>query len=78
MTVSSVYRSTVLHVRQTPVRNAFSAKVCWYLLDLDELPQLECDLAPLFAVDAGRSATTGSSAHRAATCASTQRAATAP
>lgn len=54
MTVSSVYRSTVFHVRQTPVRNAFSAKVCWYLLDLDELPQLECDLAPLFAVDAGR------------------------
>lgn len=55
MTVSSVYRSTVHHVRQTPVRNAFAAKVCWYLLDLDELPQLERDLGPLFGVDAGRS-----------------------
>jgi DUF1365 family protein len=53
--VSSVYRSRVFHARQTPIRHSFRNEVCWYLIDLDELPMLERELAPVFAVDAGRS-----------------------
>jgi len=52
--VSSVYPSTVFHVRRSPLRHAFRYRVAWYLIDLDELPRLETELAPLFAVDAGR------------------------
>lgn len=51
---SSVYQCTVTHARRTPVHSRFRHSVAWYLIDLDELPRLERDLAPIFGVDAGR------------------------
>ncbi len=46
---SAIYTGSLLHVRDTP-RNAFKYPVQFYVLDLDELPELERRL-PLFSVD---------------------------
>ena len=40
-----------MHVRRTPVRNVFRYPVSYWLLDLDELPELDRRLA-LFSVNA--------------------------
>ncbi len=45
---SALYTGTVMHARRTPAENVFRYPVCFYLLDLDELPELERRLA-LFA-----------------------------
>jgi DUF1365 family protein len=37
---SALYTGTVMHARRTPKRNVFRYRVCFYLLDLDELPEL--------------------------------------
>ncbi len=38
---SALYTGTVMHARKTPKENVFRYRVCFYLLDLDELPQLD-------------------------------------
>ena len=38
---SALYEGTLLHVRTTPARNVFRYPVCFYALDLDELPELD-------------------------------------
>ena len=38
---SALYEGTLLHVRTTPARNVFRYPVCFYGLDLDELPELD-------------------------------------
>jgi DUF1365 family protein len=38
---SALYTGTVMHARTTPKKNAFRYRVCFYLLDLDELPTLD-------------------------------------
>jgi DUF1365 family protein len=48
---SSLCLGSVTHVRHEPVENAFTYRACWYLLDLDELPDLERRLWPWFGVD---------------------------
>jgi len=47
---SSLMLGRVMHVRKTPIRNAFVYPVFYLLLDLDELPALDQRLA-LFAVN---------------------------
>ena len=42
---SALYQGTLLHVRTTPARNVFRYPVCFYALDLDELPELDRRLA---------------------------------
>jgi len=42
---SALYVGTLMHSRRTPVRNVFRYKVSYWLLDLDELPELERRLA---------------------------------
>jgi DUF1365 family protein len=37
---SSLYTGTVMHARATPKQNVFRYGVCFYALDLDELPEL--------------------------------------
>ena len=37
---SALYTGTVMHARTTP-KNVFRYRVCFYLLDLDELPELD-------------------------------------
>src|SRR4029079_18577983 len=37
---SALYTGTVMHARKTPKENVFRYRVCFYLLDLDELPEL--------------------------------------
>ena len=38
---SALYTGTVMHARRTPKKNVFRYRVCVYLLDLDELPELD-------------------------------------
>ncbi len=38
---SALYTGTVMHARKAPKENVFSYRVCFYLLDLDELPELD-------------------------------------
>lgn len=42
---SALYDGTLMHARRTPVRNVFRYPVSYFLLDLDELPELERRLA---------------------------------
>jgi len=42
---SALYEGTLLHVRTQPARNEFRYPVCFYGLDLDELPELDRRLA---------------------------------
>jgi DUF1365 family protein len=47
---SAVYTGTLMHARRSPVRNVFRYPVSYWLLDLDELPELERRLR-LFSVN---------------------------
>ena len=38
---SALYEGSLLHVRTRPTRNVFRYPVCFYVLDLDELPELD-------------------------------------
>ena len=38
---SALYTGTLMHARRTPTRNVFRYPVSYWLLDLDELPELE-------------------------------------
>ena len=38
---SALYTGTVMHARRTPKENVFRYRVCFYLLDLDELSELD-------------------------------------
>ena len=38
---SALYTGTVMHARTTPKENVFRYRVCFYALDLDELPELD-------------------------------------
>lgn len=38
---SALYEGTLVHARRTPARNVFRYPVAYFLLDLDELPELE-------------------------------------
>jgi DUF1365 family protein len=38
---SALYTGTLVHARRTPKENVFRYPVCFYLLDLDELPALD-------------------------------------
>jgi cyclopropane-fatty-acyl-phospholipid synthase len=42
---SALYEGTLLHARSSPARNVFRYPVCFYGLDLDELPELDRRLA---------------------------------
>ena len=42
---SALYEGTLVHVRRQPVRNVFRYPVSYWLLDLDELPELDRRLA---------------------------------
>jgi cyclopropane-fatty-acyl-phospholipid synthase len=42
---SALYEGTLLHARTAPARNVFRYPVCFYGLDLDELPELDRRLA---------------------------------
>jgi DUF1365 family protein len=41
---SALYTGTLVHSRRTPAENVFRYGVCFYLLDLDELPKLDSAL----------------------------------
>ena len=47
---SGLYAGTLAHARRSPRRNAFSYPVSFFVLDLDELPELERRLR-LFSVN---------------------------
>jgi len=47
---SALYTGTLMHSRRAPMRNVFRYPLCSFLLDLDELPELERRLA-LFSVN---------------------------
>lgn len=38
MVTPALYETTIQHVRQTPLRNAFTYNSYWWLVDLDDLP----------------------------------------
>ena len=38
---SALYTGTLVHVRRRPTRNAFRYPISYWLVDLDELPELE-------------------------------------
>lgn len=42
---SALYAGTLVHSRRTPAENTFRYPACYFLLDLDELPQLDRRLA---------------------------------
>lgn len=44
---SALYTGTLMHSRRTPVRHVFRYPVSYWLLDLDELPELERRLGPV-------------------------------
>ncbi len=44
---SALYLGTLMHSRRTPKRNTFRYPVSYWLLDLDELPELERRLRPV-------------------------------
>ena len=39
--ISAIYEGTLMHVRRTPTRNRFRYPVAYFLLDVDEVPELE-------------------------------------
>lgn len=41
---SGLYTGTVMHARTTPAENVFNYRVCFFVLDLDELPALDRQL----------------------------------
>lgn len=41
---SALYTGTVMHAREAPTENVFRYPVCFYLIDLDELPRLDRSL----------------------------------
>jgi DUF1365 family protein len=45
--VPALYETTVFHARQTPLRHAFTYRRHWWLVDLDQLPQLPRGLRAL-------------------------------
>src|SRR5919204_3834941 len=47
---SALYTGTLIHSRRTPAENVFRYPVCYFLLDLDEIDELERSLA-LFSVN---------------------------
>lgn len=47
---SAIYTGTLMHARRTPARNVFRYPISTWLLDLDELPELERRLS-LFSVN---------------------------
>lgn len=47
---SALYAGTLMHSRRTPAQNVFTYPICYLLLDLDELSELERRLA-LFSVN---------------------------
>ncbi len=47
---SGLYTGSLVHARRTPVENAFRYRISFYVLDLDELPELERRLR-LFSVN---------------------------
>jgi DUF1365 family protein len=47
---SALYRGTLVHSRRSPARNTFRYPISFFVLDLDELPELERRLA-LFSVN---------------------------
>jgi len=47
---SAIYSGTLIHSRRTPARNTFRYPMSFFVLDLDELPELERRLA-LFSVN---------------------------
>ena len=55
---SALYTGTVMHARTTPKQNVFRYRVCFYLLDLDELPELDRRLRLLAGTGADWSAST--------------------
>ena len=42
---SALYEGTLMHARTLPTRNVFRYPVCFYMLDLDELPELDRRIA---------------------------------
>jgi hypothetical protein len=44
---SAIYTGTLMHARRSPRRNVFRYPVSYWLLDLDELPELERRLGPV-------------------------------
>ena len=42
---SALYEGTLMHARTVPTRNVFRYPVCFYVLDLDELPELDRRIA---------------------------------
>jgi DUF1365 family protein len=42
---SALYTGTLIHSRRMPAQNVFRYRVCFYVLDLDELPELDRRLA---------------------------------
>ncbi len=38
---SGLYEGTLMHIRRTPVRNGFTYPISYWLIDLDELPELD-------------------------------------
>ena len=45
MVRSALYAGSLMHSRREPSRNSFRYRVSYFLLDLDELPELERRLA---------------------------------
>jgi hypothetical protein len=43
---SALYEGTLMHARRTPARNVFRYPVSYFLVDLDEIPELERRLRP--------------------------------
>lgn len=49
---AAIYRTTVSHVRTTPLRNVFSYRSSWWLVDVDDLPHLPRPLRPFVRIEA--------------------------
>ena len=47
---SAIYSGTLIHSRREPARNSFRYPISFFVLDLDELPELERRLA-LFSIN---------------------------
>jgi DUF1365 family protein len=49
---ATVYRTRVTHVRTTPLRNAFTYRARWWLVDVDDLPRVPRVLRPFVRFEA--------------------------
>ena len=38
---SAIYTGTLVHARRTPAEHVFRYPVCFYAIDLDEIPELD-------------------------------------